>query len=625
MVRWLLVIILSIVGGASLYAQQPVTSYYDSNQRLPKETFHVSETNPEVLQGLYTAFFMNGSVKTQGQYTNNQATGFWQYFYESGRPKMRGILKDNRNFGQWEYFYENGTLQMSGEVYDSLRQGLWQFYYENSTLKSEGSFEQGQKVDTWQDYYESGALKAKATYQGDTIHYQEYYPSSQPKLTGMKLHGKNEGLWQHYSEDGTLQAEGRYQQGQRQGPWKFYYPSGTVSSVGDFLDGASVGKWTYYHLNGRVSAEGAERDGVKEGYWKLYHSDGDFKGETIFDNGKGIYREYYPDSTLKVKGTIIDGVNQGEWQYFYPDSTLEGKCAFQEGEGTYYGYYPDGSLKMKGTVAQGERTGVWELYKPDGTLAGYYKSIYEDDQPAFQALEEFAAADDTLAVPVAVENPGYLFRKKKSLRYFTPRINESKRFIIGVNPMGLLINRLGVGVEYYLQERLGYEAEVGMYRKPFFAARQDVTPNLAYQRGAFLNLKQKFYHPDTRSGMFYFGHQLGFDYFYHYANVAAVNSTTGEPLHTPQNTLLAKEQTLSYSLLLGTRLIKGGDLINPNPARGRQSRSITFDLFVGIGIGYQMIHSQYNETPTTESITDLPDASGVVFPFYLGATVGYVF
>ena len=125
--------------------------------------------------------------------------------------------------------------------------------------------------------------------------------------------------------------------------------------------------------------------------------------------------------------------------------------------------------------------------------------------------------------------------------------------------------------------------------------------------------------------MFYFGHQLGFDYLYHYANVAAVNSTTGEPLHTPQNTLLAKEQTLSYSLLLGTRLIKGGDLINPNPARGRQSRSITFDLFVGIGIGYQMIHSQYNETPTTESITDLPDASGVVFPFYLGATVGYVF
>ena len=138
MVRWLLVIMLSIVGVASLYAQQPVTSYYDSDQRLPKETFHVSEANPEVLQGPYTAFFMNGSVKTQGQYTNNQATGFWQYFYESGRPKMRGILKDNRNFGQWEYFYENGTLQMSGEVYDSLRQGLWQFYYENSTLKSEG-------------------------------------------------------------------------------------------------------------------------------------------------------------------------------------------------------------------------------------------------------------------------------------------------------------------------------------------------------------------------------------------------------------------------------------------------------------------------------------------------------
>ncbi len=81
--------------------------------------------------------------------------------------------------------------------------------------------------------------------------------------------------------------------------WKFYYQNGKVSSVGDFLDGSSVGKWTYYYENGTVSAEGAERDGVKEGYWKLYHSNGDFKGETIFNQGDGTYREYYEEGLLR--------------------------------------------------------------------------------------------------------------------------------------------------------------------------------------------------------------------------------------------------------------------------------------------------------------------------------------
>ena len=605
-------------------AQSSVTLYYDSEQQIPKETFQVAKTDPSVLEGSYTAYFTDGAVKTRGQYVNNRATGSWEYYYENGKPKMRGTLENNQTAGRWEYFFENGRLQMAGEVYDSIRQGLWHFYYENGRLKQEGAFDKGKKVGSWKEYFEEGAVKSTAVHRQDTTYYQAFYPEGATQLEGIKVRGHNEGRWKRYHESGMLQAEGEYQQGVRQGLWKFYYPNGKVSSVGDFLNGSSVGKWTYYYENGTVSAEGAERDGVKEGYWKLYHSNGDFKGETIFNRGDGIYREYYEAGTLKVQGRTVNGVNQDKWVYYYPDGTLEGECIFKNGQGTYFGYYPSSALKMKGTVADGERTGVWELYKPNGKLAGYYKSVYENDEPSFQALEKFANSEEAKEDgEPAAENPDYLYRKKKSLRYFERKINERQRLIVGVNPMALLAYRLPISLEYYMQERLGYEAEIGIFRNPFFAGRQKVTRNTVYQRGVFVHLKQKFYHPDARIGMFYFGHQVGLDYLYHYANVAAATPPGGPP-HQPETSLLSKEQRLSYSLLLGTRLIKDSDLVNARIVRDRHAQGLTFDLFGGIGIGYRLLHKRYEHGSLGEQIVGKNENQAFV-PFYFGATVGYAF
>ncbi|MEQ9441208.1 MAG: hypothetical protein RIG62_19350 [Cyclobacteriaceae bacterium] len=606
------------------WAQDTVTLYYDHEEQIPKETFQVATDDPSALEGPYTEFFFNGSIKTKGIYAQNQANGYWEYFYENGQPKMRGELKNGKNQGVWEYFFENGRLEMKGVVDDSLRNGPWTFYYENGALKSEGAFEQGQKAGLWKEYYEGGSVKVEAIYQGDTTQYQEFYASGDLKLEGAEVNGKRQGLWKNYYENGSLRAEGRYQKGKRQDSWKFYYLNGQISSVGDFLDDSSVGKWTYYYENGHVSAEGAERDGVREGYWKLYHSDGDFKGEAVFNHGEGVYREFYPEGAVKIEGKLSNGVHQGKWQYFYEDGTLEGEAVFTDGKGIYHGYYREGNKKMKGTVENGERVGVWELYQPDGELAGYYQSVYENDQPVFQALDkpDKEKAKDT--VEVAVRNPDYLFRRKKSLRYFSPKINEMKQLILGVNPVALLVNRLPISLEYYIQERLGHELEVGVLRDPFFTLDQKVALNVPYQRGFFVNLKQKFYHNDTRSGMFYFGHQLGMDYLYHYANVHELDAN-GLALPNTQTALLAKEQSISYALLIGTRLMKDPDLIQPRTNKDKPGQGLTFDLFVGVGVGYRILHQQYEYNVQYNDAMKQVDQSTFHIPFYLGTTIGYVF
>jgi len=619
-----LAIILNSIAIKASYAQDTVTLYYDEAEQIPKETFQVDKKAPSVLDGNYTEYFYDGSVKTRGTYQQNQPNGYWEYFYENDQPKMRGKLNNGQNQGEWEYFYENGKLEMTGVVNGTQREGNWRFYYENGPLKREGTFNKGQKIGLWKSYYEGGSVKIEATYQKDTTQYREFYTSGDCKLEGTEIDGQRQGQWKHYYENGEIQAEGRYQHGKRQGSWKFYYPNGQVSSIGDFIEGSSVGKWTYYYENGNISAEGAERDGVREGYWKLYHSNGDFKGEAIFNRGEGVYREFYPDGSRKVEGKLVNGIRQGKWKYFYEDSTLEGEAVFTNGKGSYVGYYRDGTQKMKGSVEGGERVGVWELYQPDGQLAGYYQSVYENNEPAFQALNASGENNSKDTTEVAVRNPDYLFRKKKNLRYFTPKINEMHYFIIGVNPVALLVHRLPISLEYHLQERLGYELEAGVFRDPFFSLGETVNHNVPYRRGLFVNLKQKFYHNDTRSGMFYFGHQLGLDYLYHYANAAELD-VEGQPLSSPETTLLAKEQSFSYSLLLGTRLMKDPDLIQPRTPKDKSGRGLTFDLYVGLGVAYRLMNSQYEPQPLYDGIMDQINQPRFHIPFYVGTTIGYVF
>lgn len=599
-------------------AQQEIKLYYDSEKTVPKEQFTVSPSDPTILEGAYTAFFANGAVRIKGHYTQNAASGFWEYFYENGYPKMRGELKNNINHGFWEYFYENGNPQMKGAVYDSIRQGAWVFFFEDGSTKSAGDFVDGKKSGKWQYYYESGPLKSEEIYAGDTVQYIEYYASGDIKLEGTKVNDINTDLWVSYYENGVVRSEGRYKEGMRNGPWKFYHENGKLSSVGDFLDGSSIGKWTYYYENGNVSAEGAEKEGVKEGYWKLYHSDGDFKGEALFNEGEGTYREFYEEGSLKVKGHIKNGLNQGKWEYYYEDGTLEGEAIFVNGKGAYTGYYKNGGLKMKGTVEHGERKGIWELYKPDETLAGYYESIYEDNKPVFRALRDAEKAGEKTVKEGVSLNPEYLFRTKK-LRYHNPRVNELQAIIVGINPLGLLMHRLPVSIEYYMQERLGYELEIGLERNPFFYSGKSLEPGTAYQRGGFVGFKQKFYHPDTRSGILYFGHRLGFDYLYHMANIEDNSLTEPEPR------IVAREQKLTYMLLVGTRLMKDADIINTRLTKEKNTHSLTFDLSIGLGVGYRFFHKTYDHDATFDDMLKDVSQTKVLFPVYLGATIGYVF
>jgi antitoxin component YwqK of YwqJK toxin-antitoxin module len=521
---------------------------------------------------------------------------------------MEGWIRDGKNAGVWNYYYENGTLSMKGKIFDNIRQGKWAYYYENGQPKMEGSFREDKKDGIWNYFYEDGALKAQAFYTRNRGWYKEFYPSEKLKAEGLNINGKSDSTWTFYHESGQLKACGNYENGMRVGPWEFYHDNGMKSAHGTYIQGTRDGKWTFYHDNGEISSEGALREDKKEGYWKIFNEEGRFIAEGLFEEDDGIYKEYYASGKLKAKGQIDNGKNHGIWHYYFENGELEGECLYDQGSGEYVGYYADGTVKMKGPVKDGVNTGVWELYNGDGSLAGYYRPYYEDDKPIYKLVEQ------GMGERLNYTKPEYKYKNYK-MRYFDAVINEYRGIIIATNPLATVIGSLPLSVEYYYQERLGYELQVRWLNEPFYKNKKKIESGELYQKGFDIALKQKFYHPDGKFGMFYFGHEVRLTSLNHMSNAIDSTTTIEQPI-----TLKAHETKFEYSFIVGDRWMT----IYGERWR-RNSVGITLDLFAGLGIGYRLLDEQYpNEPEYNEIFKDLND-SNFAFSPRLGIHLGIIF
>lgn len=593
------------------FAQQyeKVQTFYDSNKKLIKEEFYVLKKNAQVRDSSYKSFYQNGQKKSEGSYKKNKANGYWQFYYENGKKKMEGAMLLGEKDGVWRYYYENGNVSMEGTSVAGNKTGNWKYYYENGKLRSEGVFVDDKRSGSWNYYYEDGTLKAMATYEADKGAYMELYPSGKLKVSGRIEDGKSVGIWTYYHEDGSILATGEEVGGVKVGEWTYYFPNGQIASEGFYENGKSVGIWKYYHDNGVVSAEGNMNQGNKDGSWKIYYKSGQFKGETNYVNGEGIYKEYYEGGSLRTEGKIISEKHEGQWNYYLENGELEGTCMYLRGKGLYKGYYPDGKLKMEGQLENGNKVGQWTLYNEDGTIAGYYKTFYENETPDLSKDSvNVKPATDTLASSV---KPKYVSPKKKS-RYFTPRVNEARALILSSNPFYLLAASFPVSVEYYIQERMGYELGGLVYYRPMFNSHSTLPTNTIFYKGAELYFRQKFYQKDQEYGMLYFAHELRYGYYVYENNFIdfSQTSTTTDPVH-----LVQMQQRIEYSFLVGDRIMLD-----------QRKKGWTVDIYGGIGVGYRLVTNNWpGDMPLYDEAFTGVYSKSIAIPFRFGFTIGYKF
>ena len=572
--------------------------YFDSDSSKLKEVIHFTKVD-STIHGSYEAFHSNGSLQTFGHYLNGIPDSTWIYYYENGRKRAEGNFKDGQSFGRWIYYYENGNKKSEGMLQNDVKHGTWTFFYETGKSKSTGTYYNDVKSGIWNYFYEDEVVKAQAYYENGTGVYKEFYPSGSIKMEGENRDEKSVGDWTYYFKGGEVQAKGSFDNGLRIGEWIYFHPNGEEAIVGKFEEGKEIGIWRHYHEDGKVKAEGAMENGERDGFWKLYYPTGELKGEGDYQTGNGDYTEYYASGEQKTRGQIKNGLKHGKWIFYSEEGLVDGEVDFIEGKGIYKGFYTNGSLKMEGQMKDDRRIGEWSLYSPDGSLAGTYRPIYEDEKPIFKTRQSASLKD-----PINSEKPEYLF-KNNQIRYFTPSINEYKGIAIEANPVGVIVGSLPIAIERHIQERLGYQLQIIVHSDPFFTANPEVSLDRIFTRGGTIQFKQKFYHPDRKLGMWYFGHLVGYSSMTHRVDLINENFvvTEGE---------LVERQSY-YGLITGTRWMQ----------RTADS-GFTIDAYIGIGMGARTYDKKYGMDPLFEKRFGNKIKNRGYFPLLLGLNIGFI-
>ena len=88
------------------------------------------------------AFYENGQMRYEGEFTDDKRNGKWVYWYENGNKWSEGYFKDDVRDGFGTTWHENGKKHYEGSYKDGVRVGLWKFYTPEGELTKEINYDE---------------------------------------------------------------------------------------------------------------------------------------------------------------------------------------------------------------------------------------------------------------------------------------------------------------------------------------------------------------------------------------------------------------------------------------------------------------------------------------------------
>jgi antitoxin component YwqK of YwqJK toxin-antitoxin module len=246
-----------------------------------------------------TEYYSDGSIKKRGSFKGDIAQGVMReysqegkiiksFIYNNGVVIAEGIVDEKGLYqGFWKEFYLNGNIKSEGEYKNGKKTGKWKYYHENGKIEQEGSYNsKGNKQGKWIWYYPSGNLLRDENYLDgfeDGL-FVEYTDSGSIIAKGEFVEGLEEGFWIYNTGDERI--EGNYIDGNRDGVWKIFYSDGKLAFSGYFSDDNPDGKHIFYYPNGKIKEEGFYVMGLKHGNWRKYNElDGMLFLDILYRNG----------------------------------------------------------------------------------------------------------------------------------------------------------------------------------------------------------------------------------------------------------------------------------------------------------------------------------------------------
>ncbi|HEU4633016.1 MAG TPA: TonB family protein [Flavisolibacter sp.] len=133
----------------------PYTLYYP--KRMVAQAGYYKENK---MNGIWQTWHSNGQKKDSGLIKNNLLTGLWKEWYPSGRLKFECTYQENSAYtvksvsnayygiknGGFTSWYEDGTMESNGTYTNDIMEGEWKFYHTNGTPSTVEQYKYGKVV-----------------------------------------------------------------------------------------------------------------------------------------------------------------------------------------------------------------------------------------------------------------------------------------------------------------------------------------------------------------------------------------------------------------------------------------------------------------------------------------------
>jgi antitoxin component YwqK of YwqJK toxin-antitoxin module len=164
-------------------------------------------------QGNWKYYYKNNQIEQKGNYLNDKPEGTWYWYYQNGDLLREENYLNGKREGTFIEYDNEGNIITNGEYFDDDKTGYWFYCVGDHTEK--GSYELGLKSGVWEHFYANGTKSFEGAYRNnDPIGKHNYFfPNGTLSLSGKYRNGKKHNKWKKYNEDGSLFTVYEYKNG----------------------------------------------------------------------------------------------------------------------------------------------------------------------------------------------------------------------------------------------------------------------------------------------------------------------------------------------------------------------------------------------------------------------------
>lgn len=138
------------------------TWYYRGGQIRREENYLMGRED-----GLSVEYDRNGEEIARGDFIDGLEEGEW--FLKVGEQIEKGVYRAGLRQGTWRHYYIDGTLKFEGDYVQGIPNGRHRYYHENGKIKEEQYYRVGSREKSWWVFDTEGNVVISYVYSNDKL------------------------------------------------------------------------------------------------------------------------------------------------------------------------------------------------------------------------------------------------------------------------------------------------------------------------------------------------------------------------------------------------------------------------------------------------------------------------